>query len=192
MSAGTPPVSSQSPVATSPANTTQDASQNVNPAERIILDYFRSRGHTTAEKAFLNEIECTSPEERRKEAEIIAAEELIKTLAVYSQKPTKRGENILKEPNAVLQELGNMGNPPNIQQLLSSIPSVGAEDILSIDPSDKEQAFRELEAWVDGSLDMYRVRQHYWTFGHVYSCLHFSSPSSVPFSFPYSAISILT
>ncbi|GLB36081.1 putative WD40 associated region in TFIID subunit, NTD2 domain [Lyophyllum shimeji] len=49
-----------------------------------------------------------------------------------------------------------MGNPSNIQNLIASIGSVGAEEILSLDPTDKQEGFRELEAWVDGSLDMYR------------------------------------
>nr|GAT44129.1 TFIID and SAGA subunit [Mycena chlorophos] len=44
----------------------------------------------------------------------------------------------------------------NIQSLLANIGPVGAEDILSLDPTDKQEGFRELEAWVDGSLDMYR------------------------------------
>jgi transcription initiation factor TFIID subunit 5 len=50
-----------------------------------------------------------------------------------------------------------MGNPPNIQNLIASIGPVGAEEILSLDPTDKQEGFRDLEAWVDGSLDMYRV-----------------------------------
>ncbi|KAJ3552076.1 hypothetical protein NM688_g4350 [Phlebia brevispora] len=49
-----------------------------------------------------------------------------------------------------------MGNPANIQSLIASIGPVGAEEILSLDPTDKQEGFRELEAWVDGSLDMYR------------------------------------
>ena len=57
----------------------------------------------------------------------------------------------------MLQELTAMGNPANIQNLIASIGSVGAEEILSLDPTDKQEGFRELEAWVDGSLDMYRV-----------------------------------
>ncbi|KAJ7293509.1 TFIID and SAGA subunit [Mycena rebaudengoi] len=78
------------------------------------------------------------------------------SLAVYAQKPSRPGENVFKESANVLQELTAMGNPSNIQNLLASIGSVGAEDILSLDPTDKQEGFRELEAWVDGSLDMYR------------------------------------
>ncbi|KAH8835724.1 TFIID and SAGA subunit [Flagelloscypha sp. PMI_526] len=49
-----------------------------------------------------------------------------------------------------------MGNPTNIQNLIASIGAVGAEEILYQDPSDRHEGFKELESWVDGSLDMYR------------------------------------
>lgn len=159
MSATTPAVSSQSPTSTPPpTNAIQDSAQNTTPAERVILEYLRSRGHATAEKAFLDEIEAIPPDEKRKQTESITAEELVKTLAVYAQKPSRPGENVFKDSATVLQELTAMGNPSNIQHLIASIGSVGAEDILSLDPSDKQEGFRELEVWVDGSLDMYRVR----------------------------------
>ena len=51
-----------------------------------------------------------------------------------------------------------MGSSSNIQNLIASIGPGGAEEILSLDPTDKQEGFRELESWVDGSLDMYRVR----------------------------------
>jgi len=158
MSTATPPPSSQSPVAPSPANPTQDSAQNVSIAEQAILDYLRSRGHSAAETALLNEIEAASPDGKGKQAETISVDELVKTLAVFAQKPSRPGENIFKDPSTVLQELTAMGNPTNIQNLIASIGSVGAEEILSLDPTDKQEGFRELEAWVDGSLDMYRVR----------------------------------
>ncbi|KAG1800993.1 uncharacterized protein HD556DRAFT_976000 [Suillus plorans] len=74
----------------------------------------------------------------------VSAEDLIKTLAVYAQKPSRPGDNVLKENANVLQELTAMGNPPSIQTLIASLGTVGAEDILSVDPTDKEEAFREL------------------------------------------------
>lgn len=153
---GTPPVSSQSPAGTSPAaNSAQDPAQNVNPAERVILEYLQARGHTSAEKAFREELEAVSPDERRKEVETVAAKELVKTLAVY-------GENALKA-SAVFQELSTLGSSSSLQNLIASIGSVGADDILSIDPSDKHEGYREFEAWVDGSLDMYRVSFWFYT-----------------------------
>lgn len=159
MSTATPPASSQSPSATTPANVSQDSSNPTNIADRIVLEYLRSRGHSAAEKAFKDEIEASSPSDKGKQPEIIPPEELIKSLAVFAQsKPTRLTDNALKDSSSVLHELSAMGNPPSIQSLIASIGAVGAEEILSLDPTDKQEGFRELEAWVDGSLDMYRVR----------------------------------
>ncbi|KAG6898060.1 hypothetical protein C0992_006538 [Termitomyces sp. T32_za158] len=153
MSTATPPASSQSPAAPSPA---QEPSHNVSQVDRAVLEYLRSRGHNSAEKALLAELEGATPDDKGKAAETIDADELVKTLAVFAHKPSRPGENVLKDSSSVLQELTAMGNPSNIQSLISSIGSVGAEEILSLDPTDKQEGFRELEAWVDGSLDMYR------------------------------------
>lgn len=164
MSTATPPASSQSPAATTPANVSQDSTNTLNIADRIVLEYLRSRGHTSAEKAFKEEIEASSPSDKGKQPEIIPPEELIKSLAVFAQsKPSRPTENALKDSSSVLHELSAMGNPPNIQSLIASIGAVGAEEILSLDPTDKQEGFRELEAWVDGSLDMYRVRSDFCT-----------------------------
>ena len=154
MSAATPTGSS---VAPSPINQAQDSGPIISPTERVILDYLHARGHTAAEKALLEEIETASPEENGKQAETIGVDELVKVLSVFAQNPSRPGENILKDSASVLQELTAVGNPANIQNLIASIGSVGAEEILSLDPTDKQEGFRELEAWVDGSLDMYRV-----------------------------------
>lgn len=158
MSVATPTGSSQSPIAPSPANQTQDATQNIAPSDRIILEYLRSRGHAAAEKAFLEELETSSPDDSStKASETLATEDLVKIVSVFAQKPSRPGENILKDSTNVLQELTAMGNPVNIQNLIASISSVGAEELLTLDPTDKQEGFQELEAWVDGSLDMYRV-----------------------------------
>jgi hypothetical protein len=158
MSATTPGASSQSPGPSSPTNAPQDPLQNASPTDRVVLDYLRSRGHAGAEKALLEAIDAISPDDKGKQPDTVAADELVKRLAVFAQKPSRPGENIFKESSNVLQELTAMGNPTNIQNFIASIGSVGAEDILSLDPTDKQEGFRELEAWVDGSLDMYRVR----------------------------------
>ncbi|KAK7064284.1 TFIID and SAGA subunit [Favolaschia claudopus] len=139
--------SSQSPAA--------DPVQNASAEDKLILEYYRTRGYTTAEKGLLDDLE-NKDSDKGKEPETLTPNELVKALAVYAQKPSRPGENVLKETANVLQELTAMGNPSNIQSLLASIGSVGAEDILSLDPTDKQEGFRELEAWVDGSLDMYR------------------------------------
>jgi len=79
-----------------------------------------------------------------------------------------------------------MGNPVNIQNLIASIGSVGAEELLSLDPTDKQEGFRELEAWVDGSLDMYRVCVNIeWMFAESFDLS--SSQNSDQYSSRYSA-----
>lgn len=160
MSAATPAASSQSPSAPSPVvQTSQDPGQNASATDRVVLEYLRSRGHNAAEQALLDALDGSSPDDKGKRPETISSDELVKKLAVFAQKPSRPGENVLKETVNVLQELTAMGNPTNIQNLIASIGSVGAEEILSLDPTDKQSGFRELEAWVDGSLDMYRVRR---------------------------------
>jgi transcription initiation factor TFIID subunit 5 len=159
MSVVTPAASS--PGASSPPNAvTQDPAQNATATDRIVLEYLHARGHITAEQALLESLEDASPDDKGKQTEqalSITADEFVAKLAVYAQKPSRPGENLLKDTANVLQELSTMGNPTNIQNLIASIGSVGAEEILSLDPTDKQEGFRELEAWVDGSLDMYRV-----------------------------------
>ena len=157
MSAATPTASSQSPAAPSPANPPQDTTATTSPVQAIILEYLRIRGHTAAAKALQDEIENGTANDDGKAAEI-SSEDLIKLLSVFAQKPSRPGENVLKDSSAVLQELTSMGNPQNVQALIASIGAVGAEDLLSLDPTDKQEGFKELEAWVEGSLDMYRVR----------------------------------
>lgn len=155
MSVATPTGSSQSPAAPSP--NTQEATSSIPATDRLIVEYLRTRGHSAAAKALLDAIEAASPNESGKQADTIAAEDFVKLLSVFAQKPSRPGENILKDSANVLQELTAMGNPVNIQNLIASIGTVGAEELLSLDPTDKQEGFRELEAWVDGSLDMYRV-----------------------------------
>ncbi|KAJ3550232.1 hypothetical protein NMY22_g588 [Coprinellus aureogranulatus] len=155
MSAATPSTA-QSPAAPSPANPPQDTQPALSVAEQAILEYLRARGHSDAEKAFLQEVEGRSPDEKNKPVEEIGKDEFLRSLAVYAEKASRPGENLLKDSGTVLQELQSMGNPSAIQNLISSIGAVGAEEVISADPTDREEGFRELEAWVDGSLDMYR------------------------------------
>ncbi|EGN92427.1 hypothetical protein SERLA73DRAFT_65794 [Serpula lacrymans var. lacrymans S7.3] len=140
----------------SPPNT-QDASQNITTTDRLVLDYLRSRGHKPAEKAFLESLGSVPSDDNAGQSEnLLSSENLIKNLAIHVQKPSRPGENLLKEGSNVLKELTAMGNPPTVQNLIANIGPVGAEEILSLDPTDKKEGFRELESWVDGSLDMYR------------------------------------
>ncbi|KAH9837181.1 TFIID and SAGA subunit [Rhodofomes roseus] len=156
MSAATPAPST--PDVTSPSGTNVATSETANGVNKAILDYLRDKGYKGAEKEFLTALE-TQPEastSTSSTSSTISAEDLVKALSVYAQKANRPGENAFKDAASVLQELASMGNPATIQNLISSIDAVGAEEILSLDPTDKQEGFRELEAWVDGSLDMYR------------------------------------
>lgn len=164
MSAATPaPSTPDASTPTAPAVLAQEPSSGLNKA---ILEYLRDKGFKGAEKEFLAALEGDGTDKgkgKHQEASsstsapsTISAEDLVKALAVYAQK-SRSGENVFKDAANVLQELASMGNPATIQNLLSSIDAVGAEEILSLDPTDKQEGFRELENWVDGSLDMYRV-----------------------------------
>lgn len=150
---------SSSPEA-SPNTISQDTVQNASVTDRMVLEYLRARGLSSAEHALVAALESADSGDKGKQPEnlTMSTDELVKKLAVYAQKPSRPGENVLRDSANVLQELKTMGNPPNIQNLITSIGSVGAEEILSQDPTDKQDGFTELEAWVEGSLDMYRVR----------------------------------
>lgn len=153
MSSNTPAPSSTG-VSPSTANANaQDAAQSANPVDRLVLEYLRARGHKSAEAALLEAIESGSTEVS---GNTLSSDDLIKGLAVFAQKPSRPGENVLKDSSSVLQELSTMGNPSSIQTLIASLGTAGAEEILSLDPTDKHEGFRELESWVEGSLDMYK------------------------------------
>lgn len=173
MSAATPAAST--PDGTTPANAGLPTSEgSIGATDRTILEYLRSKGYKGAEKEFLAALEGNSSDEKGKKPDtsgdtssIITQEELTRAEAVSAHRLSRTGGNALKEHTSVIQELASMGTPANIQNLISSIDAVGAEEILSLDPSDKQEGFRELEAWVDGSLDMYRVSVYVpgqWTY----------------------------
>jgi hypothetical protein len=164
MSDATPVAETSSPEEVSPPNTgLHDPLQNASATDRMVIEYLRARGHTSAERALLDAIDSNDPDDKGKgpDTPTISTEELVKKLAVYAQKPSRPGENVLNDSANVLQELTTMGNPTNIQNLIASIGAVGAEEILSLDPTDKQDGYTELEAWVEGSLDMYRVSQQF-------------------------------
>lgn len=163
MSGNTPPVA---PSDLSPSQT-QEAASNGTDLDILVLEYLRAKGHTVASKALSDEINDSLSDSARPQT--INSEELVKTLAVFSQSPSRPGENALKDSSAVLSELNAMGGSSALQTLISNISSVGAEEILTEDPSDKPEGFRELVAWVEGSLDMYRVC-HLFT---AKSCIRF-------------------
>lgn len=166
MSAATPAPSTPGPEAASPAaaSVTQDQNASATAIDKQVLEYLRSRGHKAAEQALLETLEQGGTPDPNgagpstSASATISSEDLIKKLAVYTQSTAKSGENALKDATKVLSEMVSMGNSVNIQNIVSSIGDVGAEDILSLDPNDKQEGYRDLESWVEGSLDMYRVR----------------------------------
>ena len=161
MSTATPAASTPEVSSPAAANPPDASTSDLNATDKLVLDYLRARGHAAAEKLLKESLEASSPSAQTPgpstSTNTISPEELARRIAVYAQKPAQPGQNALKDSGAVLQELGSMGNPQDIQKLISSIGAVGAEDILSLDPTDKQEGFGELEAWVDGSLDMYKV-----------------------------------
>ena len=157
MSTPTPAPAASSPDVATPAPVTDTPQTGVSATDRAVLEYLRSRGHKAAEQALQEVLDGSSPKEKPTASSTVSSDDFVKKLAVHAQNPAKPGENVLKSSSTVLSELSAMGNPANIQNLVSSLGPVGAEEILSLDPTDKQEGFKELEAWVDGSLDMYRV-----------------------------------
>ena len=168
MSAATPAASTPDGLSPSASNApaAEPSTSNVSDLDRRALEYLRSRGYKVADNVFEGRERSPTPsDDKGKQPETIPAntissEELVKQLAIFAKKSPDAQDNALKDPISVMQELSTMGNPQNIQNLISSIGPVGAEEMLLLDPTDKHEGFRELESWVDGSLDMYRVRPY--------------------------------
>ncbi|KAH9950423.1 TFIID and SAGA subunit [Amylocystis lapponica] len=132
MSAATPAVSTPDGASPTAANPPTADLPTANANDRLVLEYLRTRGYKDAEQALLANLDTssdTSDKQPDTAPTTISAEELAKKLAVFAQKPSRPGENVLKETE---------------------------NDVISVEPTDREEGFQELEAWVDGSLDMYR------------------------------------
>ncbi|KAI0304813.1 TFIID and SAGA subunit [Russula brevipes] len=151
MSAATPTAST--PDASTPAPASTEANQGALSTDRLVLEYLRARGHKFAEQALA---ETIGSEDKGKSPVSISGEELVKKLTLFSEKPAQPGENTLKTTLGVQKELATVAKSSNLQNLIASIGPVGAEEILTLDPADQQEGFRELEAWVEGSLDIYR------------------------------------
>ena len=152
------PGPSQSPVQEVPTpNATQDVVQAAD-TDRLVLEYLKVRGYKGAEEALSESIDDSSESNKAPESTTISADELISKIAVFASKPSRPGENVFKSTPNVLEGLVGMNNPTTIHDLIASLGAIGAEDILVSDPTDKRGGYRELEAWVEGSLEMYQVR----------------------------------
>ncbi|EJD04005.1 TFIID and SAGA subunit [Fomitiporia mediterranea MF3/22] len=130
----------------------------------MVLDFLRQRGHADAERALREALGLPSPptdSDANASPEpaqpTVSDAELRKHLVPFWQKNDKPGENALADAKVTMQSLKSGGvTTPSVSQLLETIKPGGADEILSLDPTDKHEGFRDLETWVDGSLDMYR------------------------------------
>jgi transcription initiation factor TFIID subunit 5 len=150
MSASTPAASAPTPENATPTAPTslENLSAHGKAVDKVVLDYLRTRGYTDATERLQRSLE---DEGLNADGSTVSVGELIKDLAdLLKPAPTTADES-------KKDALPELGSPPSVQALLASIGPVGAEDILSTDPLDRQQGYRELESWVDGSLDMYRV-----------------------------------
>jgi transcription initiation factor TFIID subunit 5 len=173
MSAATPTAST--PDASTPAPPSAETNQATLAADRLVLEYLRARGHKSAEQALTESV--SSSDDKGKSPITISGEELVKKLTIFAEKPAQPGENTLKTTLGVQKELASAVNSSNLQNLIASIGPVGAEEILSLDPNDKHEGFRELFSWVEGSLDMYRVRRRV---RHSVTWLSQHNPARIP------------
>jgi transcription initiation factor TFIID subunit 5 len=77
-------------------------------------------------------------------------------------KPT--GDSLYDKPAAITRLATSLAsesgrqrlNPPNSS--LMEMKDAAASQLLREDPLNRQEAFRDLQAWVEGSLDMYKVR----------------------------------
>ena len=153
------PGPSQSPVQEAPSpNVIQDVAHAAD-LDRLVVEYLKVRGYKAAEEALSESMDDdTSESNKASDPPTISSEELISKIAVFASKPSRPGENAFKSTPNVLEGLVGMNNPTSIHALIANLGAIGAEDILVSDPTDKHGGYRELEAWVEGSLDMYQVR----------------------------------
>ncbi|KAI0068451.1 TFIID and SAGA subunit [Artomyces pyxidatus] len=154
MSAATPTASTPDVLSPSGTLNSLEPSAGTTATDRLVVEYLRSRGHKAGEELLA---EALSGDDKGKGSALTtSADTLVQKLSVFSEKASQPGENAFKNSASIIQELASLGSSSNIQNLIASIGPVGAEEILSLDPTDKQEGFRELESWVDGSLDMYR------------------------------------
>jgi transcription initiation factor TFIID subunit 5 len=85
-------------------------------------------------------------------------EEVVKSVAPYAPKTPTDRSNGLQNPEATNLALRAIPQShEKVSQLMETVKQQGSTDILALDPSDRLTGYSELEAWVDGSVDMYKV-----------------------------------
>ncbi|KAI5123609.1 hypothetical protein M0805_003425 [Coniferiporia weirii] len=170
MSAATPAPSNPPSDSPSPSNAQaqdagpQNGSTNV---DQMVLNYLKQRGHSGAERALRDALGLPSPpaDDDVKDDSLssdppqktVSDAELRKHLVPFWQKKDKPGENAFADAKVTMQSLLTGGvTTQSVADLIETIGPGGADEILSLDPTDKHEGFRDLETWVEGSLDMYR------------------------------------
>lgn len=197
------PGSSNTPSASSPIDQSQDE-QQFSKEDAAVLEYLRKRGLKSAEQELRDSIAAAGADVRpanegrttrsraakSKTNTTVTAAELVKknapTLARTADAP-----NVLADPNVAKQVattvvnniLGSNLGASNLSNLLSAV-GMGVEDALATAPTDRHDGFRELEAWVDGSLDMYRVRLIWLKLRVFLDMLNIVQPEFRPILFP--------
>ncbi|KAG9075337.1 hypothetical protein FS749_012875, partial [Ceratobasidium sp. UAMH 11750] len=91
-----------------------------------VLEYLRQRGFKRAEQAFLEDSGKTQ------------------TLSELAGQNLPGGVKV--DPDQATKDAAG----------IASIRAKGREEAVVLSPSEREEAFRQLESWVDGSLDIYR------------------------------------
>ncbi len=163
-----------------PSNPPSQPSSPVNDAslQRFEVEQDKPRGannsgvlaqarHKNAEQALQDALNLPANEHSEAEAsepvQTVSDEELRKHLVPFWEKKEGSGDNALSDGDITMQSLLTGGvTAPKVTKLLESIGPGGADEILSFDPTDRHEGFRDLEAWVHGG----------WFTGHVSSTYH--------------------
>lgn len=96
-----------------------------------VLEYLRQRGFKRAEQAFLEDASKTQSLSE------LASQNLPGEDVPAKVDPEQAGKDAA---------------------MIAALRSRGRDEAVVLDPSERGEAFRQLESWVDGSLDIYRVR----------------------------------
>jgi len=146
----------------------------------MVLEYLRKRGLKSAAQELRDQLtqstsegsaaqaagRATRSRTAAKKGSTTTTSELVKKNAPSLPRSSLDSSNVLADPNQSKQVLtavtssmlsGGIGSTSNVSNLLNAV-GMGVEDALSSSPTDRHEGFRDLLAWVDGSLDMYRVR----------------------------------
>ncbi|KZW02550.1 TFIID and SAGA subunit [Exidia glandulosa HHB12029] len=153
------PGSSNTPSASSPIDLSQD--DQFSKEDTMVLEYLRKRGLKQAEQELREQLAAAGPSTDSKATTVSTAELVKKNAPAIPRSATDRS-NSLADPNiskdaisvVVSPLLGTQMGSLGLANLMNAVG--GVEDALATGPTDRHDGFRDLEAWVDGSLDMYR------------------------------------